>query len=65
MPKCNHQWCYEHSVYAGPRGSTLVRRFCSKCGTERVGRVSHWREPLPDEFDESAVDAAEAAEDSG
>ena len=66
MPdKCDHYWCYVHGVYGGETDDggkeddeTLVRRWCSRCGTEQVGEVTKWREPKPDEFDKSAEQAS-------
>lgn len=55
---CKHSWSYVHTVYGGPRGGCLVRRYCHKCGQEQVGEVTRWRKPRPDEFDEPAAEAA-------
>ena len=57
--KCNHLWSYVHAVYGGPKGGTLVRRYCSLCPKEQVGIVERWRDPHPDEFSETAKEVAE------
>ena len=59
MPdKCKHYWCYVQAVHSGPRGGSLVRRYCTKCDIEQVGSVRGWREPRPDEFEDSAEEEA-------
>lgn len=60
MGKCNHYWNIVHTVYGGPRGGTLVRRFCSKCPKEQVGVVERWRPPKPNEFDHTAREASKS-----
>ena len=59
MKKHEHSWSYVHAVYEGPRGAHCVRRYCA-CGVEQVGTVTRWRKPRPNEFDESAKQAADS-----
>lgn len=61
METCDHFWCYEHSIYAGPRYGTLIRKYCGKCGLELVGEVTRWRPPLPDEFEKRAASPARSS----
>lgn len=48
---CQHYWNYDHTTYSGPRGATLVRRWCDDCKTIQVGSVRDWRLERDDEFD--------------
>lgn len=58
MKRCKHHWCYVHVVWEG----LVVRRYCSKCGAERVGVVTRWRREYKNEFEESPDEAARKIE---
>lgn len=50
MSGCNHCWLYKQVIYSGPRGGTLVYRWCAKCGIVHIGEVTKWRRPRRNEF---------------
>ena len=57
--KCDHTWSVVHTIYGGPRGGTLIRRWCYKCGLQQVGTVRRWRTEREDEFDRTCEEACD------
>lgn len=43
---CEHYWLYEHALYNGTFGGTLVHRQCARCGFHEIARAGPWK-PLP------------------
>ncbi len=48
MPRCKHQWLYEHTIYSDkPDGSgSCVHRQCSICGQHQIGKVRDFTQVL-------------------
>jgi len=54
--RCDHGWCYEHTVFGDNHDRTIVRRFCPTCGLHEVGIVKDWRTERKGEFDHAPED---------
>ena len=53
---CRHHWRYVHPVYTGRRGGLFVRRYCTSCGKDEVGRLCHWRPSGKGQFPKSVCE---------
>ena len=57
MKQCDHNWNYVHTIYAGKRGGSWCRRWCTKCGRKEAGLV-RWSPERRGMFDETPARAA-------